>query len=62
MTLTTEQAVAMNQRPRMSDAEVEEMISLRADGYSVADIASRFPQYAQGTIANKVVEPEGAGR
>ena len=54
MTLTSEQAIAMNARPRMTEAEVEQMISLRADGRSVAEIHMQFPQYAQGTIANKL--------
>ena len=60
MTLTSEQAVAMNQRPRMSEAEVEQMISLRADGVSAAEIASQFPQYAAGTIFNNC--PAGRAR
>ena len=50
MTLTTEQAVALNQRPRMTEAEVEQMIMMRANGMSASEIAERFPQYAAGTI------------
>src|SRR5215211_5152106 len=29
------------------------MISLFADGYSTADVASQFPTWSQGTIANR---------
>ena len=54
MTLTTEQAVALNQRPRMTEAEVEQMIMMRANGMSASEIAERFPQYAAGTIFNKL--------
>ena len=38
----------------MSEAEVEQMISLRADGMSAAEIAKQFPQYAAGTVFNKL--------
>jgi len=54
MTLTTEQARDLAQRPRMTEAEVEQMISLRADGMSAAEIAKQFPQYAAGTVFNKL--------
>jgi hypothetical protein len=54
MTLTTEQAVALNQRPRMTEAEVDQMIVMRANGMSAAEIAEQFPQYAAGTIFNKL--------
>ena len=54
MTLTTERAVALNQRPRMTEAEVDQMIVMRANGMSAAEIAEQFPQYAAGTIFNKL--------
>ncbi len=54
MTLTTEQAIALNARPRMTEAEVEQMIVMRANGMSAAEIAERFPQYATGTVFNKL--------
>ena len=54
MTLTTEQARELAQRPRMTEAEVEQMIMMRANGMSAAEIAEQFPQYAAGTIFNKL--------
>ena len=54
MTLTTEQAIALNARPRMTEAEVEQMIVMRANGMSAAEIAEQFPQYAAGTVFNKL--------
>jgi hypothetical protein len=51
--MTSEQARELAQRPRITEAEEGQMISLFADGYSVADVASQFPQYAAGTIANR---------
>ena len=54
MTLTTEQARELAQRPRMTEAEVEQMIVMRANGMSAAEIAEQFPQYAAGTVFNKL--------
>jgi hypothetical protein len=54
MTLTTEQAIALNARPRMTEAEVEQMIVMRANGMSAVEIAEQFPQYAAGTVFNKL--------
>jgi hypothetical protein len=53
-TLTSEQARELAQRPRMTEAEVEQMIVMRANGMSAKEIAGRFPQYAEGTVFNKL--------
>jgi hypothetical protein len=50
---TSEQARELAHRPRITAAEEEQMISLFADGYSTADVASQFPTWSQGTIANR---------
>jgi hypothetical protein len=50
---TSEQARELATRPRITAAEEEQMISLFADGYSTADVASQFPTWSQGTIANR---------
>jgi hypothetical protein len=50
---TSEQARELAQRPRISAAEEEQMISLFADGHSVAEVHLQFPTWSQGTIANR---------
>jgi hypothetical protein len=52
MGLTSEQASAMAARPRISSVQEDQMVSLFAEGQSVKEVALRFPDFAQGTIAN----------
>ena len=53
MGMTSEQAIAMNNRPRIHPEQKDRMISMWADGASVAEVHEEFPEWSTGTLANR---------
>jgi len=53
MSLTSEQARAMNGRPRISPDQKDRMISMWADGCSVAEVHEEFPEWSVQGLANR---------
>ena len=53
MSITSEQAKVMNARPRIGPVEEEQMVAMWADGASNAEVHERFPEWSEGTLANK---------
>jgi hypothetical protein len=53
MPLTSEQAKAMNQRPRITAAEEQRMVQMWAGGATNSEVYAEFPDHPPGTINNK---------
>ena len=52
MSLTSEQAVALNGRPRIPPDVEDQAVSMWAEGSSDAEVQARFPTWAVGTFRN----------
>jgi hypothetical protein len=55
MALTSERAAAMNQWPRMTEADVERAIGLFAAGCTAEEVHQQMPEWSAGTFANRKV-------
>lgn len=56
MSLTPERAAEIRQRPRITPAEEERMVSMWAAGAPNSEVHAAFPEYHPGTIDNKKVK------